>query len=407
MPAPSIFRPLEVRDFRLLWSGQTISLLGSGIFTVTLAWQTIKLSSNPAALSVVLLALGGPEVLLALVGGAVTDRLPRRTVMLVSDAIRMIVLAALAVLAGTGRIEIWHLVALGLVYGSATAFFEPAVYSIYTEVLSPELLLEATALRATGAIFSIELLGPALGGVLVATTGTAWAFGADAVSFGVSLATLLLVSVRTAPPRERASESVLSDVREGFRYVRSVRWLWISIAMTAISNVFFSGPLRVAIPVLVKETLRQGAGALGIATGSLGAGGLVALLLVTRFGKGPRRTHAMYASWVMAGFAMASAGVFPRLAVVAAGMAGVGLFLSFGNTIWLTLVQELVPKHVMGRVFSMDMVISQGLIPLSIAASGPIVGLAGPGTTLVVGGLLAAGTTAFAATRRGALTPTA
>jgi MFS family permease len=300
---------------------------------------------------------------------------------------------------------VWHLIALGLVYGSAEAFFEPAVYSLYPEILSPELLLEATALRSTGAILAIQMLGPALGGVIVAAAGTAWAFGADAVTFGVSLATLLAVSVRTAPHREEASTSVLSDVREGLRYVRSVRWLWISTAMTAVSNMFLAGPLRVAVPVFVKKTLHEGAGALGIATGALGAGGLLALVVVSRFGRGPRRTTAMYVGWVAAGVAMAG-GVFPTLGAIAAAMATVGLGLMFGNTIWLTLVQELVPKSIMGRVFSVDTVISQGLIPVSIATSGALVAAVGPGATLVVGGLVSSAMLVLAATRPGALTTT-
>src|SRR6266540_2753446 len=138
-----MFRPLAVRDFRLLWGGQTASLLGDGVF-VALAWQTIRLTSSPRTLSVVLLALATPEVVLALVGGAITDRLPRRTVMLASDVIRASAVLAMAILSGTERVEVWHLVTLASIYGAATAFFEPAVYSIYAEVLSPELLLEAT-----------------------------------------------------------------------------------------------------------------------------------------------------------------------------------------------------------------------------------------------------------------------
>lgn len=405
MPAGRLFRPLKVRDFRLLWGGQTISLLGDGVFVVALAWQTLQLSSNPTALSVVLLARAGPEVMLAVVGGAVVDRLPRRTVMLVADAIRTAAVVAIATLAGTGRLEVWHLVALGLVYGSAEAFFEPAVYSIYPEVLSPELLLEATALRSTGAILAIQLVGPALGGVIVAVAGTAWAFGIDAMSFGVSMATLVAVSVRTAPHRETAARGLLAEVRDGVAYTRSQTWLWISMALTALANVALSGPIRVAVPVLVKDVLHEGATGLGVATGALGVGGLLAVIVIGRFGAGPRRALAMYVAWITAGLALAGTGPFRALGATAAFMGAVGFGLSFGNTIWLTLFQELVPKHFMGRVFSLDTVISQGLIPLSIAASGPIVAAAGPGATLAIGGLFAAAATAFALSRRGALDP--
>src|SRR5437867_3825224 len=208
-----MFRPLAVRDFRLLWGGQTISLLGDGIFVVALAWQTLHLSSSPTALSAVLLARALPEVLLAVVGEAITDRFPRRSVMLVSDLVRTACVGAIAVLTGTGHVQVWHLVSLGAVYGAAEAFFEPAVYAIYPEILSPQLLLEANALRSTGAILAVQLLGPALGGVVVAAVGTAWAFGADALSFGVSLATLLAVALRAAPHRDEAPANVVREVR--------------------------------------------------------------------------------------------------------------------------------------------------------------------------------------------------
>ena len=113
----------------------------------------------------------------------------------------------------------------------------------------------------------------------------------------------------------------------------------------------------------------------------------------------------MYAAWTAAGLAMAGTGAIHTVAGAAVFMGAVGFGLSFGNTIWLTLVQELVPKHIFGRVFSMDTVLSQGLIPLSIAATGPVVAVAGPGATLAISGLVCAGTTAFAFTRRGALDP--
>jgi Transmembrane secretion effector len=398
-----LFRPLAVRDFRLLWGGQTVSLLGDGIFVIALAWQTIKLSSNPATLSIVLLARAGPEVLLALVGGAVSDRLPRRTVLLASDVVGAASIGTLAVLSASGRIEVWHLVSLSLIYGVTQAFFEPALYAIYPEILSPEVLLQATALRSTGAILAIELVGPALGGVIVAVAGTATAFAVDVATFGVSLATLLPLSIRQAPHHEVERSSIASDVRDAFRFVRSQRWLWITMVITSASNFFLAGTLRVAIPVLVKERLHRGAGALGVVTGALGVGGLLAIAVVGRFGSGPHRTLRMYLAWIGAGLAMAAAGVFAVLGAVTAFVGAIGLGLAFGNTIWLTMVQEMVPTNVMGRVFSLDTVISQGLLPVSIAVSGPVVGWAGPGTALVLGGALSAGATAIALTRPGAL----
>jgi MFS family permease len=403
MTGMRILRPLANREFRLLWSGQAVSQLGDGIFTVALAWQTLQISRSATALSIVLFARTLPLVLFALVGGAVTDRLPRRSVMVGSDLVRGLAVAAIAALAATGRLEIAHLVVFGAVFAAAEAFFMPSISAIYPEVVPAELLLQANALRSTSTTLAESLIGPAVGGVLIAAVGTTWAFWADAASFGVSLASLAAIRVTAAGPTERGT--LLGEVREGLSFTRSQTWLWISLVMTAGSNVFLSGPLRVAVPVLVQDDLRAGSAALGAVYASLGAGGLVAVVLAGQLAIVRHRTALMYVSWTVAGLFAAVAGLAPTLGVVALMVGGVGFGIGLGNVLWYTLVQELVPKRLLGRVFSVDVVVSTGLLPMSIAASGPIVGAVGGPATLVAGGLASAVATGLALTRRGALGP--
>ncbi|MFN2589716.1 MAG: MFS transporter [Actinomycetota bacterium] len=398
-----ILRPLTNRDFRLLWSGQAISQLGDGIFTVALAWQTLELSGSATALSLVLFARTLPLVLLSLIAGAVTDRLSRRTVMIGSDLIRAGAVGAIAILAGTGHLQVAHLIVLGGAFGAAEAFFMPSISAIYPDVVSPELLLQANALRSTSTTLAENLIGPAVGGVLIAAVGTTSAFWADAGSFGVSLLSLVLLRV---PRGERAeSGTLIADVKEGLSFTRAQRWLWISLVMTAASNFFLTGPLRVAIPVLVRDVLHRGSTELGVVHASLGAGGLVAVLIAGQLGVARHRTAIMYVSWTAAGIFAAGAGLLPHLAVVSVMAAGVGFGIGLGNVVWFTLVQQFVPKRVLGRVFSVDMLVSTGLYPTSIAVSGPIVGVLGGPATLVAGGLASAAATALALTRRGALDP--
>ncbi|HJP66225.1 MAG TPA: MFS transporter [Actinomycetota bacterium] len=398
-----ILRPLANREFRLLWGGQAVSQLGDGIFTVALAWQTLQLSKSPATLSLVLFARTLPLILFALVGGAVSDRLPRRTVMVASDAVRGAAVGTIAFLAATGDLRVTHLVLLGAVFGSAEAFFLPSISAIYPEVAPTELLLQANALRSTSTTLAEQLIGPAVGGILIAAVGTTLAFTANAVSFGVSLASLVVIRVAADERPERTN--LLHQVREGLAFTRKQTWLWASMVVTAASNFFLAGPLRVAIPVLVKDELHAGSAALGAVYASLGAGGLTAVVLAGQIGITRRRAATMYIGWASAGIFAAVAGLAPRLIVVSAMAAGVGFGIGLGNVIWFTLVQELIPKRVLGRVFSVDMVVSTGLYPMSIAVSGPLAGSIGGPTTLVVGGVAAAVATALAFTVPGALDP--
>ncbi|MFN2590823.1 MAG: MFS transporter, partial [Actinomycetota bacterium] len=365
--------------------------------------QALQISGSATTLSVVLFARTLPLVVLALLAGAITDRLPRRTVMVGSDLVRAAAVSALAILTATGRLEVPHLVALGAAFGAAEAFFTPSIYAIYADVVPSDLLLQANALRSTSTTLAENLIGPAVGGVLVAAVGTTWAFWADAASFAASLVSLSLIRVAAAERSEPGR--LLTNVREGLSFTRAQTWLWVSMVMTAASNFFLSGPLRVAIPVLVEENLHAGSAALGAVYASLGAGGLIAVLAAGQIGVTRRRTALMYVSWTAAGLFAAVAGLVPRLGVVAVMAGGVGFGLGLGNVLWFTLVQQLLPKRMLGRVFSVDMLVSTGLLPASIAASGPVAGAVGGPATLVVGGVASAAATALALTRRGALGP--
>jgi MFS family permease len=398
-----VLRPLANRDFRLLWSGQAVSQIGDGIFTVALAWQTLQLSKSATTLSLVLFARTLPLIVFALIGGAVTDRLPRRTVMIGSDLVRGAAVAGIAALAATGHLGVPHLIVLGAVFGAAEAFFLPSLSAIYPDLVPGDLLLQANALASTSTTSAQQLIGPAVGGVLIATVGTASAFWADAASFGISLASL--AAIRLAAGERPPAGRLLAEVREGIAFTRAQTWLWIAVVMTAASNFFLAGPLRVCIPVLVKEQLHAGSAALGAVYAALGGGGLVAVLLAGQVGVTRRRTLLMYVGWTAAGVFATVAGLAPHLAVIVAAAAGIGFGLGLGNVIWFTLVQELVPKRFLGRVFSVDVLVSTGLYPTSIAVSGPIAGVFGAPATLAAGGLASAVATALAITRRGALDP--
>jgi DHA3 family tetracycline resistance protein-like MFS transporter len=194
-----MLRALKERDFALLWSGQTVSSLGDGIFTIALALEALHIDPHPSGLAFVLAARAVPSVCLALVGGVVVDRVPRRMAMLVSDVVRGVAVASIAVLVATGALHLWALIVMSVVFGAADAFFGPASMAFLPELLPAGLLVQGNALSQTSNQLTQGLLGPAVGGFVVLAIGTAASFGFDAASFAVSAA--CLVAIRVAAGR--------------------------------------------------------------------------------------------------------------------------------------------------------------------------------------------------------------
>src|SRR5512144_247719 len=186
-----LLRPLRQRDFALLWTGLSVSLIGDGIYVVAIAWQVYALSNDPGALSLVGFAWMAPQVALLLLGGVLADRHPRRRLLLVADAVRCAALVALAALALTDALELWHVVALVAAYGCGEALFGPAFNSLVPDLVPAEDLVRANALDQLMRPLAFRLIGPAVGGVLVGVAGAGLAFAIDATTFLVSGVALL------------------------------------------------------------------------------------------------------------------------------------------------------------------------------------------------------------------------
>ncbi|MHB1940892.1 MAG: MFS transporter, partial [Candidatus Dormibacteria bacterium] len=170
---PSNLRELlSVRDFVLLWSGGTISLFGDGVYFVTIAWEVYRLSNAPTALGVVSAAFGLPQVLLLLPGGVLSDRLDRRLVMLLGNVVSGLMVAGLGVLVLLHQLQLWEVVVLVAVYGISQAFFLPASRAIVPSLIRPDLVPQAMAVEQFVQPLTSGLLGPAVGGVLIAAGGT-------------------------------------------------------------------------------------------------------------------------------------------------------------------------------------------------------------------------------------------
>ena len=379
-----MLRALRGRDFRLLWIGQSVSLIGDGIYLVAIAWLVYDISNEPGALALVGLAWTLPQVGVLLLAGVGSDRFERRLLLVLADLIRFAAIGSIAVLSLAGVIELWHVVVLVVFYGVGQALFQPAFAAIVPDVVPREQLLQANALREVMEPLGMRFGGPALGGVLIALFGVGEALLVDAATFVVSAIAVSLMSRRPAIRTEHGS--LRADLAEGFAYVRGHSWLWATLAGAAFFLLATYGPFEVLLPYIIRNDLGGDAATFGAVLAAGGLGSIAAALILSRTGAPRRHVTFMWCAWGVGttldiGLAVASAAW--QMCAIA--------FLSFGcatagMVIWSTLMNTLVPAEMLGRVTSVDWFVSIGLIPVSFALTAPVAEWLGPRTTLGVAG---------------------
>lgn len=388
-PAPLVLRPLRERDFRLLYTGVAVSLIGDGITLVALAWQVYDISNDPAALSLVGLAWTLPLVGLVLFGGVLADRLPRRRLLIAGDLLRAASLTGMGLLSVTGAIELWHVVALAVPFGVGQALFSPAYQAAIPEIVPRPLLVQANSLYSLTEPLSFRFAGPALGGLLVAGAGPGTAFLIDAGSFAFSALCVSLMRARPGPVAV-AAPAVRREIGEGFRFVRSQPWLWATLASAGVGLLLFYGPYEVLLPYLVRNDLDAGAGGFGLILAASGIGSVAVALVLGQRGLGGRHVAAMFCGWAVGLGALALYPLTDALWVAMAIGAFSGVFFTVGDITWATLMQTHVPAAMLGRVSSVDWLISFGLVPVSFALAGPAAAAFGVQETMIGAGVLAA-----------------
>jgi MFS family permease len=386
-----LFRPLRSRDFRLLWAGQTVSLVGDGIFLIAMAWTAFQLWNSPASLSIVGIAMTVPLIACLLLGGAVSDRFDRRRVMIASDAVRALVVGAIAALDLTGRLDFTTFAVLVALYGGATAFFTPAFESIVPSIVEREELAQANSLDQFMRPGALRLVGPALGGWVVAFAGSGGAFAVDAGTFLVSMAAV--AAIRPVAPSVAPEGSTAAAIADGFRFVRSRAWLWVTLLSAAIAYLAFLGPTEALVPFVVKNDLHASASSLGLIFAAGGVGAIGAALVMGQRGQPRRAVTFMYVCWTLATVAVAGYGLGRSIVQLMVACLVFNALEAAGTIVWATIKQRHVPTRLLGRVSSLDWMISIALLPLSYGLTAPVAALVGARTTLVGAGIIGAAVT--------------
>lgn len=377
-----------------------VSLLGDGVFLVAVAWQAYAIANDPSALAGVGIAASVPQLALFLLGGAISDRLPRRAVLIAADLARAVAVGALALVAGAGIVHLWHLWAAAFVIGAATAFAAPAFDAILPELVPDVHLQQANGLDQFLRPAALRLAGPALGGLVLAVAGTTNAFLFDAATFGISAWCIAAIPRADTAVGDEATEdasvtpTLWADMRDGLRYVRGEVWLWGTFMAATFTYLLFLGPTEVLLPYLVKNELHGGAGSLGIVLGVGGAGALVAAAVTGQHTNLKRPITFMYATWTLATVLVAGYGLATRQWHLALISFGIGAFEAAGTVVWATIKQRLVPAQLLGRVSSIDWFVSTALMPMSFALTPLAVRAVGVRTTLTVSGSVGAVVTA-------------
>jgi MFS family permease len=386
-----LLRPLRSRDFRLLWTGMTASLVGDGIFFIAIAWTAYSLWNSPAALSIVGIAMTVPTIACLLVGGVISDRFDRRRVLLFSDLGRALVVGLLAALALTHVLDFAMLTVIVAAYGVGAAFFTPAFESIVPTIVPSDDLPQANALDQFVRPIALRLVGPALGGWLIGFLGVGTAFAIDAVSFVVSAFTVL--GLRRVAVAASAPDSTVAALGDGWRFVRRNVWLWGTLLSAAIAYLAFLGPTETLVPFMVKNILDGSPSELGLVFAAGGVGAVGAAFVVGQRGQPKRDITWMYVCWTVATLAVVGYGLARTVPQLMVACLLFNALEAVGTIFWSTIKQRHVPTSLLGRVSSLDWLISISLLPLSYAITGPVADIFGVRATLVGAGLVGAAAT--------------
>jgi MFS family permease len=373
---PAVLR--EERQFRLLFLGQALSVVGDRMTQVVLPFAVLSIGGTVTDVGLVAAAGFLPFIFLGLIGGVVADRIERRRILIASDLTRLLSQGAAGVLLVSGHAEVWHLAALTAIFGAADSFFSPAFSGLMAQTIAePRHLQPANALR--GMSFSTgSIVGPALGGVFVAAIGEGGALLVDAGTFGVSV--LCLVALRPRVVERGDPEPFAADLRGGWREVRARSWVWSFLLAMVVYHVIVLPSIYVLGPVLARDEL-DGAASWAIITIAFGLGSIVADVLLLRW----RPRFALRAAAIALIAASCQAVIIgsglPVLAIAAVEfLSAIGVSAFF--TLWETSLQEHIPEGSISRVSSYDYVASAGMMPLGMIVAGPVSGALGLHATL-------------------------
>jgi MFS family permease len=383
MRFPTALRALAHRDYRLFFSGQLISLIGTWMQRVAQSWLVLELTNSPFKLGLISALQSAPMLCLAFIAGAVADRLPKRRVLIGTQTALMAQAFVLAVLVWSGYARYWHVALLATCYGLANTLDMPTRQSFIVEMAGKEDLPNAIALNST-MVSGARMVGPAVAGLLVDRYGVASAFGLNGLSF-VAVILALAAMRNDGLPGPVQGTTVREDILAGLRYAARTPLVALTLSLLSTVGLFVINH-NVLVPLLARDVLHEGAHGFGLLMAAVGVGAIVGALAVATRGKGrPPLSLLLGTGGTASGFTLLLAGIrnfwVAMLVLTLVGLSQI-VFLASCNT----LLQLVVPDRMRGRIMSLYAFVWVGVTPLGSLFVGTIADWWGVAAAYALGG---------------------
>lgn len=384
-PEKAVVHPLRNSNFRLLWTGATVSVLGDQFYLVALPWLVLQLTNSSVALSAILMMASVPRAVLMLLGGAVSDRFSPRRVMMMTASTRTIFVGAVGALLWVHMLQLWHLYLLAFAFGVADAFGAPAAQAFMPSLVEPEQLPAANSVSQVSVQLS-TIVGPAPAGMVVKSLGIAWAFIIDAISFLFIIGALWKLPDPPAPEVRSARQGVWNSIVAGLKYMSGDGALRSLVLVSMALNFCITGPFAIGLPWIARTRFATPV-AYSIFVSAAAAGGLLGALIAGVFRPRKRGPVLILVSGVIAA-CMFAIGLVWNLWSLAAVLFGVGFSAGFINVHVFAWFQQRVEREMLGRAMSVLMFAGFGLQPISLLIAGLVVKAGVTALFTLAGGLL-------------------
>jgi MFS family permease len=368
-PLKQAFRALRNPNYRLFWCGQIVSMIGTWMDRIAQAWLVLRLTDSPLALGVLTACQTLPVLLLALFGGVIADRVPKRRLLVITQSVMLCQAVVLTVLTATGHIRLIDMYILAAVLGTATALDNPARQAFVKELVGPDDVPNAVALNSI--IFNTaRLLGPALGGIVIALIGVAGCFGINSVSFLAVIAGLLLMRPeRFFEMPSPARGKMFAQIAEGLRYAVQTPAIALVVLLVSVIGTFGYN-FTVLLPLIAQFVLHTGSIGFGALTSAMAVGSLAAALSIAYSGKAEQRTLFIGAAgFSVLLFCLALSGIWP---VTIAVLVVIGWFSITLTATANSRLQIITPPQLRGRVMSLYTMLFMGTTPIGSIVLGTL-----------------------------------
>lgn len=350
------------RNFILLFIGSLFSAPGYYVYLIGAEWLMLSLDDNRFYFGMLFFAASVPRLLLLTVGGIVADRFNKRTILFISDFTRAILIFVLLLFLFMDAVTVWHLIVLAALFGISDAFSYPVINSLTPMILEKEQLQRGNSLIQMTTQIS-PILGPALGGTLIALLGFKGVFSVAFVMLLIASLTVLFMRLKQADATGE-KKTPLEDLKEGFSYARKNE-LIMSIVFTAFFlNFFFTGPFSIGMPIIVKDIFAGNAISLAIVQTAMGIGALIGAIFLASI-KLKKQGLTVIISLIVLGVIYTSIGMSSYLYLTAGLVASLAFLLQLVNIPIMTILQKSTEKRMLGRMMSLLMTVSTGLVPIS------------------------------------------